>query len=128
MANAEPTAPSADTGALAVRIAQLDQSARTLRANGRDDMAAEVERERDWLAQRLAQLGGPPVISDAVALLSAISEALTVNTPGPTGLALLADRVEWTRVVVEAVLKGTQDLRFAATFLAAQTARLQPEA
>jgi hypothetical protein len=49
-----------------------------------------------------------------------------LKVPDGTDEVAAAQLVGWTRSVVEAVLKGTQDMPFATSFLAAQTIRLQP--
>jgi hypothetical protein len=130
MADSEPTAPSGDPGALTQRIAQLAAAVPALRASGRHDLAREVEAEHDTLRTRLAELGGPPVLDDAIALLDVVRNALTMPAPmteKQDSRVLLFERVEWARSVLEAVLMGRQDLHFAAMFLRTQINRLQPE-
>jgi hypothetical protein len=123
MADSEPTAPSGDPRALTQRIAQLAAAVPALRASGRHDVAREVEAEGDTLRTRLAELGGPPILDDAIALLDVVRNALTMPAPmteKQDPRVLLLERVEWARSVLEAVLMGRQDLHFAAMFLRTQ--------
>lgn len=124
--------PAAAAGILRARIRELGAAARFLLAAGYRDVAREVEFEQDRIRRQLAEVGGPaeePTLGDAVAFLTEIRRALTPpeGAPLPEVTDLMDQRVAWVREVADGVLKGTQDLQFAASFLAAQTARLQPQ-
>jgi hypothetical protein len=138
MAEPAPIAQSTDASAsnyMRQRIATLGGTVAVLRAAGQHDMAREIELTRDRLIRELAAVGesfaAEPTLDDAVGLLVVIRDALTMPAPSKRGesayRAVLAERVEWTRNVLEAVLMGRHDMAFAASFLAAQVARLQPD-
>jgi hypothetical protein len=132
MADQHSTSPGVQPGVLQERIHQLGSAVWFLRLTGQHDMAHEVEEERNRLRRMLAASGAAPelTVAECVELLQAVFNALDVPADGDEteARALLVERAAWARTTIQAFLDGKQDASFTASFLTAQTTRLQPGA